>query len=1242
MRFRLLRFPLRLALFAVVGLGVSNGYAHDSSRHGPVPGRFVVKLSSKANSQSMQLAVSGGARLERMSQPGARPVLAGSEAISRFFVYATPDTTISAAQVASYLGTANVEYVEPDYYVEFFGWPQDALFSNQWYLHNSGQDYYGIERNEGDNNDRMVMKHGTAGVDVKAGFFYDTPPAETTSVVVAIIDTGIDFLHPELAGRIWSNPDETPDNGIDDDHNGYVDDVHGFDVSGDSLTIIDIIPDNDPSDETGHGTHLAGIVAANADDAGVIGVAPWAKIMPVKIYPNAMASVGAAGIIYAVSSGARVINVSWGSPYDSRLIQEAMEFARSNGVFVAVAAGNSGNAQRFYPASFDSVFAVAAGASDGYLTYFSTYGPQIDVVAPGQDMLSLRARGTDMYASSGEPGNRIVDADSLYYLADGTSMAAPVVAGGAAMLWSFRPDLGLAQLEQILRLGADDMLDPLHEGDSLAGPDTLSGYGYLNLRSSYLLVTQGGLSFVEPVRCSRYAGDVRVKVAPVLGYSGSWTLEYAGGLGSSDWHSLASGTSLPADSVIYVFDNGPIEGQLCLRLTDKYGRSRATSFTYVRQRRVTISDPQTGQQLKYNAGIHGSVYGPDYDSMAIYCRQSGKYLRRLFSSTTEFFDSLMYIWTASDADTGAFEFYLHGYFRGDDLADTVLVTVLSSFTAGWPRQTKTTPSLTPVCADLNRDGRRELVVPTGTGLYLFKSDGNLVPGFPVMPLVDMRCVPAIYDLDRDGQDEIICTNDSGIYAFKYDGSQAEGWPQYCVTGAIPYGYGYPNPAVVRVSYRDMVDGQSVLVVDSAVMIINKVGHILAFTFEGRSFFASLGGLFAYFDARASDIFRSGGETSPFVSGADFDGDGASEVAACYTGAFPYTGTAVFQGKNGQPAYHAYDPMVTRIASVFGCTMGDLNADGRPEIIAAGTSSDDVASIWALTNGKDVMPGFPVTMPDVHDWVASYPVLADLDLDGTPEILITFFEFDISALYIFRADGSPYITVEGRPSGKALSQPVTFGTPTVANITGDKYPEIIIRSGYIWPGHGPEQLFVLDNQANVLPGWPIMTPSRWNLVFSSRYAPLVDDLDGDGKVEVILAGDGLDVLVWDFDASYENGKNTGRFLYDNLNSGYYGRPFVPTDVDDYVVILPRTVNLYQNFPNPFNPSTTITFDLPGRSRVLLEVFNILGQRVSTLLNRDLSAGKHRVDFDGQDCASGVYFYRLSAGETFTSKKMLLVK
>ncbi|MCK4301516.1 MAG: S8 family serine peptidase, partial [candidate division Zixibacteria bacterium] len=319
---------LLLAIILLALLCASAGAVYRSpGPTGPVPGKFIVKLKPNVRPQMLSQSLSKEDHLYRFSNVVVRDDLKGGANWDRVYVLVCSGQSLGADGVAAMLGKENVEYVEQDYYLEFFDYPDDSLFSNQWYLHNEGQEYLGIERFEGNKNDRLVLKSGTPGKDIHLAALYGDPPVQTARVVVAIVDTGIDLFHPELAGRLWKNRDEIPGNGVDDDHNGFVDDTIGYDISGDLLTLFDPVGDNDPTDSVGHGTHIAGIIGANADGRGVVGIAPEVEIMPVKIRPNATNAVGAAGIVYAVNAGAQVINISWGTPFESGLLREAIAFA---------------------------------------------------------------------------------------------------------------------------------------------------------------------------------------------------------------------------------------------------------------------------------------------------------------------------------------------------------------------------------------------------------------------------------------------------------------------------------------------------------------------------------------------------------------------------------------------------------------------------------------------------------------------------------------------------------------------------------------------------------------------------------------------------------------------------------------------------------------------------------------------------------------------------------------------------
>ena len=152
-----------------------------------------------------------------------------------------------------------------------------------------------------------------------------------------------------------------------------------------------------------------------------------------------------------------------------------------------------------------------------------------------------------------------------------------MVAAAAALIWSIRPDLNLNQIEEIIRMGADDMLDPLNRGDTLAGPDSLSGYGYLNIAASHDLITNDGLRFSKPLLRDRLSDQFEILLKTVSGYSGEWLLEYRFQESSLDWRFLAEGEILNFDSVSSIFSSNELNGNLLLTVTNKFGSSSRLS-----------------------------------------------------------------------------------------------------------------------------------------------------------------------------------------------------------------------------------------------------------------------------------------------------------------------------------------------------------------------------------------------------------------------------------------------------------------------------------------------------------------------------------------------------------------------------------------------------------------------------------------------------------------------------------------
>ena len=295
-----------------------------------------------------------------------------------------PRWTGSAKAAAELVARGVARYVEPlhEYRPNFV--PSDPHLKDQWAL-----------------------------ADIAAPRAWDLAPS-AKGVVVAVVDSGVQLDHPDLKGALWTNEREVAGNGLDDDGNGFVDDVHGWDfVDG----------DNDPSpggtsEFDNHGTHVAGIIGATSNNGvGISGIAPNVQIMPVRVMDGKSGRTDtiADGIDYAVKNGADVINLSLGGAY-SRLMDEAIARAWKAGVVVVAAAGNDGGSAASFPASSRVAGVLGVGATDSQdaLASFSNFGPGVDLTAPGVDILSTFG-------------------PSSYKLMSGTSMAAPQVSGAMAL-----------------------------------------------------------------------------------------------------------------------------------------------------------------------------------------------------------------------------------------------------------------------------------------------------------------------------------------------------------------------------------------------------------------------------------------------------------------------------------------------------------------------------------------------------------------------------------------------------------------------------------------------------------------------------------------------------------------------------------------------------------------------------------------------------------------------------------------
>lgn len=331
-----------------------------------------------------------------------------------------------SAQLELLNADSKVRIAEPNYNTVLCSSPDDAeFFTSQWALHNTGNYIYYIQ-------DIPIHRTAKPDIDINLPEAYEILASQqpTRPVTVAIIDTGVDISHPALADRIWNNESEIPNNGIDDDGNGYIDDVFGWDFYHNDNTVCHYKVSAlgrlsaDPMDNDNHGTHCAGIIAASQ---GVYGVAAGIdiRILPLKIHGGEKNSGSVADAVkaikYAENAGADICNMSWGTSVYSEALETVM---RESHMLFVVAAGNSGsnnNSAPLYPASYvlDNMISVAYVTQSGILASDSNYGiSTVDIAAPGQDIYSTIVGGE-------------------YHYLSGTSMAAPVVSGVCSLLYAY-------------------------------------------------------------------------------------------------------------------------------------------------------------------------------------------------------------------------------------------------------------------------------------------------------------------------------------------------------------------------------------------------------------------------------------------------------------------------------------------------------------------------------------------------------------------------------------------------------------------------------------------------------------------------------------------------------------------------------------------------------------------------------------------------------------------------------------
>lgn len=641
-----------------------------------------------------------------------------------------------------------IKYVEPNYIYSITKTTNDTYFDSTGSWGQSYQDLWGIHA-------------------ISAPQAWDQ--VEGDGIVVAVVDTGVNLNHSDISANAWVNPGEIPNNNIDDDNNGYIDDINGWDFYENNA---------EADDPNSHGSHVAGAIAATANNnTGVVGVAPNVKIMAIRGLGRTGSGAATnliAGIYYAVNNGADVINNSWGGVAFSQALNDAINYAHEAGVIVVSAAGNNNSdSSKFYPAGYKNSISVGAVDSNDMKASFSNYGNDIDVVAPGVDILSLNSEANS-YLAERYP-NSVLANDYLHI--SGTSMASPYVAAVAALIKQLHPSYNTTQVAYTLRHYSDGVSANNWGvfGDEVYRINALSAISAPEVPIVDVEITSQTAAQSTPYNV--FEKD-RFVIAGTVSGNGvtSYQLSYADYSGASPgtFTQFASGNQAIVDGELGTFDASAVaNGKYLIKLdvTDTLGNANTLYRVVYKENSIKAGWPQAadGTTDPRRFGSHFGVFSPSFADL------DNDGVDEVISLDI----SSLNVWRADGSTFPGFPINF-----ADDVSSNMAI------------------------ADLDGDGDLEMVFalyldgtgPTGvnpSSLYAFHHDGSIVDGYPTSYVsevdslsagqywyVSTGAAPIIEDFDQDGQLDIahFMTNKmngvvtSQLFLLNADGSVKPNFP----------------------------------------------------------------------------------------------------------------------------------------------------------------------------------------------------------------------------------------------------------------------------------------------------------------------------------------------------------------------------------------------------------------------------------------------------------------------------------
>lgn len=1128
----------------------------------------------------------------------------------------------------------NVVYAEPRYIYYEMTVPNDPDYSSQWHL-----------------------------PVIEASFAWSTTTGDTNAII-AIIDDAVDIDHEDLADNIFTNWAEYHGtSGVDDDGNGYIDDIHGWDFAED---------DNDPSpsiEGQDHGTHVTGCASAVTDNGIGVAAPGWScKILPLKFSNDQTGSLtgdAGAALIYAADMGAVVTNTSWGGGGYSQYLLDAFEYAYDLGVLSLSSAGNSYSDLAEYPSAYPHVFSVASTTTGDLKSDFSTYNLSVDISSPGSGILSTI------------PNNQ-------YAYFSGTSMASPVAAGVAALIKAQFPDLTPYELALRLSSTADNIYDNNPPEYNLK-----LGAGRVNANKAVNFTDAQFVSFPPRLDLVTYSfSDTAFGNSDFI-YDYGEKIEISVELYNySIMGSNSFDLELVATNDNLTITNGDVSG---LSIGGEASIIIENAFT------IDISDSAS-------IGV---------EELELVISQDSEYL---FSHPIRMNIGTAPVLIVDDDNNGP----------SDVEAELFYTTILDSLGIDYlihkrsdgpinPNQINATPIVIWLCEwafpSLDEDDREALssYLDLGGNLYVSGQDlgwdlnenpgdasqtefytnylratwggdhastfqVNGIAGNPISDQLKFEIYQPGYDVSSQYPDYFTPGNDANLI-FEYDNGLGMGLSYagdyrlvYTGVGLETFGSNFNSTAPADVNETQVV------FMERTLDFLNFISHeplkdtedsTATIEFHTKLFNDGAGVSIPTLEYKIGNSDYFSVEMIDTLDGYYYwvDGPDSTTIIEYYF----KVGTRYFDWTNPINTDKPFLFNVGRDLRLPELTdlsylKNRIDRSGVEEVTVAATDNIGVAGAtlhWFYSSTPTVVENADMNFAN-HKWVGT---LSYSGLEGNETVYYYATAFDSAA-----------------NANVGYSDTLSFKIINTAKLTSWDDDEIgAWDTGDLWG------LMYLNALAkNVMNDSPsgnyennksdtltLLTPFMLS-DYNTSYLQFWNGArlkEGDiGTVE--LSSNGIDWTA-EYTITGMNVANTTTLeVTDYKESGVYIRFIVETNdsevssgwfVDDIFILadtlidlsidelsqLPMEYNLYQNYPNPFNPVTTIYYDLPSQSKINIEIFDLLGRNVRTLVNGTKPSGKYSIIWNGKDkydkpVSAGVYFYQLQTENYVQTRKMLLLK